>query len=150
MEKMKQLILLSLRNYSVRLWAEKIVDFSPDDYSKVESIFSFVVEHSRYVQDPVGLELLKSPEVSLQVIEVGGYPALDCDDATILIGSLIMSVGIRYALRAVSFNGEFTHVYGLAFVREQGWLPLDFVVAKRGGEIGGEPQGVVKIKDMEV
>lgn len=135
MEKMREIINLSLRRYYVRLWAEKIVDFAENDYEKVESVFNFILDHSRYVSDPVGLELLKSPEVSLQIIEVGGYPALDCDDATILIGSLLMSVGIPYALRSVSFNKEFSHVYGLAYVKDRGWLPVDFVVGKRGGEL---------------
>jgi hypothetical protein len=150
MEKMREIINLSLRNYYVRLWAEKIVDFAENDYAKVESVYKFVLEHSRYISDPVGLELLKSPEVSLEIIEVGGYPALDCDDATILIGSLLMIVGIPYALRAVSFDDEFSHVYGLAYIMNQGWLPVDFVVGKRGGELGEEPKGITKVKDVEV
>ena len=151
MEKMRQIILASIRNYQVRLWAEKLIDFAPDDFEKAEKIYNFIVNNCRYVQDPVGLELLKTPPVSLQAIEVGGHPALDCDDATILIGSLIMSIGIPFALRAVSFNNdEFSHVYGLVYIKDRGWVATDFVVGKKGGYFGDEPQGITRIKDMEV
>ena len=150
MEKMRQIILSSLREYYVRVWAEKIIEFASDDYSKVEKIYNFVVNNCRYVQDPVGLEFLKTPIVSLQAIESGIHPALDCDDATILIGSLIMSIGISYALRAIAFDEEYSHVYGLFYTNEKGWTPIDFVVGKKGGFIGDEPEGVTMIKDLEV
>lgn len=150
MNLMKQIINASIRKYYVRRWAEKIVDFAEDDYSRAEAIFDFVVSYCQYVQDPVGIEMLRTPIVSLQLIEVGDSPALDCDDATILIGSLLESIGIPFALRAVSFNNdEFSHVYGLCRVRNT-WTPIDFVVGKKGGEFGEEPTGIRKIKDMEV
>jgi len=149
MKKMSQIIIDSIHDYRVRVWAEKLIGYSSDDFSKAEEIFYFLVNHCRYVQDPVGLEMLKFPMVSLQQIEVGGCPALDCDDATILIGSLLMSVGIRYALRAVSFNEEYSHVYGLAYLNKK-WTPIDFVLGKKGGEFGSEPPGVARIKDMIV
>ena len=150
MEKMRQIILDSLRNYQVRLWAERLIDFAPDDFEKAENIYNFVVNHCRYVQDIVGLELLKTPIVSLQQLEVGGSPALDCDDATILIGSLIMAIGIPFALRAVAFNEEYSHVYGLVYAKDRGWIPADFVIGKKGGYMGEEPEGITRIKDMEI
>lgn len=151
MEKMKQIINASIRQFYVRQWAEKIIGFEEDDYSRAEAIFNFVVSHSRYIPDPVPFELLKTSIVSLQLIEVGSSPAIDCDDATILIGSLVESIGIPYALRAVALdNGEYSHVYGLCKIKDRGWIPADFVVAKKGGEFGEEPPGITKIKDMEV
>jgi hypothetical protein len=148
--KMKEIILASVRNYYVRLWAERIVGFAQDDYEKSEVIFNFIVNNCRYLNDPVGIELLKTPIISLQLIEIGGSPAIDCDDAAILIGSLVMSIGIPYALRAVSFNDDFSHVYGLVQTKEKGWVPVDFVVGKKGGRIGEEPPGITKIKDEVV
>jgi len=150
MEKMRQIILDSIRNYQVRQWAENIIEFAHDDYEKAEKIYNFVVNNCRFVQDPFGLELLKTPPVSLQTLQVGGNPALDCDDATILIGSLVMSIGIPYALRAVAFNDEYSHVYGLVYIKDRGWVAADFVVGKKGGYLGDEPQGITRIKDMEV
>ncbi len=151
MELMRRIIVDSIRSYYVRRWAEKIVDFAPDEYSKAETIFDFIVSKCRYVQDPIGLELLKTPQVSLELIEVGDSPAIDCDDATILIGALTESIGLPYALRAVSFNNdEFSHIYGLVKIAEKGWIPMDFVVGKKGGYMGDEPQGITRMKDMEV
>jgi len=151
MDRMKQIIVNSLRSYYIRRWAEKIVDFAPDEYSKAETIYDFIVSKCRYIQDPVGLELLKTPQVSLQLIEVGDSPAIDCDDATILIGALVESIGLPYAIRAVSFNNdEFSHIYGLVKIIEKGWIPMDFVVGKKGGYMGDEPQGITRMKDMEV
>ncbi len=150
MEKMKELIQGSLRSYYVRRWAERIIDFAESDFNKSETIFNFVVNHCRYVHDPVGLELLKTPNVSLELIEVGSSPAIDCDDAAILIGSLNMSIGIPYALRAVSFDDEYSHVYGLVYIKDKGWIPADFVLGKKGGYLGDEPIGITKIKDMEI
>ncbi len=147
---MKNIINASVRSYYVRRWAEKITEYTDDDYSRAEAIFNFVVSHCRYVPDPVGIELLKGPEVSLQLIEVGSQPALDCDDSTILIGAIAMAIGIPYALRAVSFNEEYSHVYGLVKIKDRGWIPIDFVIGKEGGDFGDEPPGIVAIKDMEV
>jgi hypothetical protein len=147
---MRNIINASVRSYYVRRWAEKITEYADDDYSRAEAIFNFIVSNSRYVPDPVGLELLKSPEVSLQLIEVGNQPAMDCDDSAILMGALMMAVGIPYALRAVSFNEEYSHIYGLVKIKDRGWIPIDFVVGKKGGEFGDEPEGIVAIKDMEV
>lgn len=154
MDRMRRIVLASIHNYYVRLWAEKIIDFASEDYSKAENIYNFVVNNCRYVQDPVGLELLKTPVVSLQLIEVGGSPAVDCDDASILLASLAMSIGIPSALRAVSSEprsfDEFSHVYVLFYIKDRGWVPADFVVAKKGGYLGDEPEGITKIKDMEI
>ncbi len=151
MQLMKNIILSSIRNFYIRSWAERLIDHEVDDYERVRSIYNFIVNHCRYVQDPVGLELLKTPIVSLQLIEAGGSPAIDCDDAAILIGSLVMAIGIPYALRAVNFNhDDFSHVYGLVYIRDHGWVPVDFVVGKKGGYIGEEPEGITQIKDMEV
>lgn len=147
---MRRIIIDSTRDYSIRQWAEKITGYAGDDYEMAEAIFNFVVSNCRYVPDPVGMELLRVPQIPLQIISVGDQPALDCDDATILIGALTMAVGIPYALRAVSFNEQFSHVYGLVNIKERGWIPVDFVVGKHGGEFGEEPKNILAIKDMEI
>jgi hypothetical protein len=151
MNRMRQIIIDSIHNYYVRMWAEKLIGYATDDYEKVESIYNFIVNHCRYVQDPIGLELLKTPIVSLETLEMYQSPAIDCDDGTILIGSLVMSIGVPYALRAVGFNNDdYSHVYGLVYFNDKGWVPVDFVVGKKGGVMGEEPKGITKIKDMEI
>lgn len=127
---MSDMINQSIKNYYVRRWAEKIVERSAeDDLSKVLSVYHFLEKHTQYLKDPFGIELLKSPVVSLQLIEAGEIPSLDCDDLVILSLSLLKSIGFRVGMRAVSYTPEkvYTHVYGLVYVEPYGWLPFDLV-----------------------
>lgn len=145
---MKDLINRSLKNYYVRRWAEKIVDGITDDDEKVYAIYNFIYTNTRYLRDPYGLELLKSPEVALELIDVGERPALDCDDLCILSLSLLKSIGFPVALRAAGYdpNEPFSHVYGLVRVKGK-WTPIDLV---KGQGPGWEPPGKIMVMDMEV
>jgi len=79
MNKMKDIINSSIKDYYVRRWAEKIVENAgKDDYIKVDFIYNFLVSHVKYLKDPHHVELLKTPKVSLQLLEVGETPSLDC------------------------------------------------------------------------
>jgi transglutaminase-like putative cysteine protease len=130
MELMRKIINDSIRNYYVRRWAEKIIEKAgEDDLSKVQAVYDFLDSHTRYVKDPEGFELLKSPVVSLQLLDAGDIPALDCDDLVILSMSLLKSIGFRVGMRAVSYTPEkiYTHVYGLVYVKPYGWIPFDLV-----------------------
>jgi len=149
MIKMRNIINSSIRNYYVRRWAEIITDSLIDsDYEKVKAVYDFLATRTRYLKDPFGLELLKTPPVSLQLIEAGDRPALDCDDLTILSLSLLKSIGFPVALRAVSYHLDkrFRHIYGLVKVKNE-WIPFDLV--KLPG-LGREHPGVTRIVDMEV
>lgn len=149
MQKMKKIINDSVRNYYVRRWAEKIIEGSRrDDISRVTSIYNFLSQNTYYVKDPIDLELLKTPPVSLQLIEVGEKPGLDCDDLTILSLSLIKSIGMAVAMRATSYSLDkrFSHIYGLVKINNR-WTPFDLV---RDFGIGGEASGMTRVYDMEV
>jgi hypothetical protein len=145
---MKDIINLSLKNYYIRRWAEKIIDGITNDEDKVYTIYDFIYKNTKYLYDPYGLELLKSPEVALELIEVGEIPALDCDDLTILSLSLLKSVGFPVALRTAGYRLEepYSHVYGLVMVKKK-WIPIDLV---KGQGPGWEPPGKIMVRDMEV
>ena len=150
MNKMKDIINSSIKDFYVRRWAEKIVENAgKDDYTKVDFIYNFLVSHVKYLKDPHHVELLKTPKVSLQLLEVGETPSLDCDCMAILSLSLIKSIGIPVALRATSYkpDGKFSHVYGLVFIKSQGWVPFDLV--KFQG-LGWEAPNMIRVLDMEV
>ncbi len=150
MQKMAAIINWGVHQYYVRRWAERIVqDSEGDDFSRVNAIYEFLARATRYVKDPVNLELLKGPEVALKLIEVGEVPMLDCDCLTILSGSLIKSIGIPFALRATGYknDGILTHVYGLAKLSDEGWVPFDLV--KIMG-FGWEASGIIRLTDVEV
>lgn len=147
---MANIIRASSQNYYVRRWAEKMVQGidSSDSLGKVEAIFNYIKGNTSYLRDPQGTEFLKTPLVSLQLLEVGDRPLLDCDCLSILSLSLLKSIGFPVALRASSYksNGKFTHVYGMVKVGEN-WLSLDLV--KDFGP-GWEAPGVTKTMDLGV
>jgi len=150
MEKMKEIINESIRDYYVRRWAEKIIERAGQtDSGKLDAIYNFIYNQTNYVRDPFGLELLKTPQVSLQLIEIGEIPGLDCDDLAILSLSLLKSIGYPVALRAAGFGPDdrYTHVYGLVRVPKVGWVPFDLV---RGVGLGNEPPGIKRVWDVEV
>lgn len=130
MQLMADIINQSVRDYYVRRWAEKIIEHAgEDDFSRVFAVYDFLDRNVKYVRDPDGFELLKAPVVSLQLLDAGAIPALDCDDLVILSMSLLKSIGFRVGMRAVSYTPEkiYTHVYGLVYIRPYGWVPFDLV-----------------------
>lgn len=151
MNKMKNIINSSIRDYYVRRWAEKIVDRAGyNDLSKLQAVYSFLSVNTNYVKDPIDLELLKTPQVSLHLMEMGERPGLDCDDLTILSLSLLKSIGFRVGMRATGYKNheEFTHIYGMVFVKPYGWVPFDLV---RDLGLGNEaPMYKTAQRDMEV
>lgn len=100
---------------------------------QAEAVFNWVQSHTRYMKDPVGTELLRTPEVMLDGINRDGFAALDCDDYVVLLGSLLASVGIPVRAHKVGFTREpeeFSHIYLEAkvapgFCQEEKWMPLD-------------------------
>lgn len=147
---MGKIIRASSQNYYVRRWAEKIVQGvdEKDHAGRVEAVYNYIKRHSRYLKDPHGTELLKTPLVSLQLWEVGELPLLDCDDSSILALSLLKSIGFPVALRASSYkvDGRFGHVYGMVRVGQE-WVPLDLV--KDYGP-GWEAPGATRLMDLGV
>lgn len=151
MNRMGSIINSSIRDYYVRRWAEKIIERTEeDDSSRAQVIYDFLSNHTNYVKDPTGLELLKTPKVSLTLIERGEIPGLDCDCLTILSMSLLKSIGFRVGMRAVGYNsdGKHTHIYGMVLIRPYGWVPFDLV--KNLGLGNEAPLRKFQQKDMEV
>ncbi len=132
---MKNIIIESSQNPYVRRWAEKIVETAnEDELSKIRKLYDFLISKSNFLKDPYGFELIKTPTVSLSLLEIGERPQLDCDDYTVLSLSLLKSIGFQVAMRATSYreDSKFQHVYGLVFIKNYGWVPLDLTKPKMG------------------
>lgn len=133
----KQAVAFSLRQPEVRAQAESIVanEIERDERAEVEAIFRWVVEHFRYVKDPVGIELVKSPEISLREIHQSGQFQGDCDDVTALLAALLKAVG--YTVRAVTISvpgkgHQFRHIYLKVYLpKARKWLSLEGTARKR-------------------
>lgn len=102
------------------------------DYSGyVRALQHFVRDNIRYVPDVEGVEMLQTPVRTLQ-IRTG-----DCDDKSVLLASLLASIGLATRFIALAFNnGPFSHV--LTQVRlGTSWIPLETIID--GAEPGWFP-----------
>ena len=95
----------------------------PKDYlGEIKALFEWVQQHVRYTRDPVRVEVLHSARRMLQL------RAGDCDDMSIVLGSMLEAIGHSVRLVLTGSNplrrDKFTHIYIEVFYRGR-WLPLD-------------------------
>ena len=122
MRYMRDLIRAGRKHPDVRAKALSLVNGFPQKaYAReIRAIFNFVKNNIRYVRDTRGIELLHQPDKLLQ-IEQG-----DCDDKTILLCSLLESIGHPTRIEAIAQTNplSFGHVF-CATKLGNNWLPLD-------------------------
>jgi hypothetical protein len=92
---------ITLRTYANSIIRESSSD---DKESKINAIYRHIVENYNYLSDPEGVELIQTPQETMQV--KGG----DCEDLTILLNSLLENIGIKTYLVLTD-----THAYSLAY-----------------------------------
>lgn len=133
----RQAVNFAVRRPEIRRRAEYIVFgcAERDEYCEVTRIMKWVESHFRYVRDPLGLELVKSPEVSDAEIETQGRFQGDCDDVTAYVAALLKSVGyqVRAVVIAVPGKGEqFRHIYPRVYLpSRRNWLSLEMTAKQR-------------------
>jgi len=125
---MRHLTLFGLEDVKLRLFAEELVaKLAPHDYlSEYAAVLNWVRTNIRYSRDPSVVEQLKTPQV---VIETGTG---DCDEMSIVIGTLVASLGarVRYVAGAFKRDGNgrpsLSHVWCEALdPNAQAWVVLD-------------------------
>ena len=99
------------------------------------------------MKDPRHTELLQTPYVAFDKWEHGIVWDGDCDDYTILLTSLLSSIGYNVGFRAASYtpNKVLGHVYGLVQIYGD-WIPIDGI--KEGGFVGWEKDGITATKQI--
>lgn len=121
-----QLIRKGIENPRVRATAVKLIRncTSRDDACEIQAIFDAVktgnadvaalAQGFKYIADPKTLDFFQSAERSLAMCE-RGICGSDCDDHTILVASLLGSIGFTVGARAYGPSGAsgFTHVYAM-------------------------------------
>lgn len=92
---------------------------SVDD--RCQAIFGYMVDNTRYLLDPEGEQLIKSPARFIK----DGYG--DCKSYTMFIASCLHCLGIRCKVRFVNFDGsnQYTHVYPVAIDERGREIPMD-------------------------
>jgi hypothetical protein len=122
-QQMRGLVDAALRDPSTIRLATDIVRGVPafDDYSEAKALYEWVRGNIRFTKDPVGKEKLYPPADLLEI------RAGDCDDISMLLGTLLMAVGYPARLMTVAAAGsddQFSHVYVEGNVNGQ-WVAMD-------------------------
>ena len=108
-----------------------------DDAGEVQTIYDWVRRNIRFVKDPVSKEKLYPPQELLKI------RSGDCDDISMLLVSLLGTVGYPSRFVTISTNAqapnEFTHVYVETETPpgSGNWIPLD--AARLDSSFGTEP-----------
>lgn len=128
-------------HYIVRQLVEEICkDIRSKDYlSEILAIGHFVSSKTRYMRDPLTVELVKAPWIVIKEIYDGGTPNLDCDDMTALLAALLLSVGCRVRVVTAAFKNTFykgqrqySHVFVQAYEpKTKTWITVDPVAGEK-------------------
>jgi Transglutaminase-like superfamily len=91
-----------------------------DEYAEARTIYEFVRDRVRYVKDVHGVETLARASHTLKSLTG------DCDDQSVLLGSLLESIGhpVRLVVSGYSAPGVFEHVHLQVYVSSQ-WIDAD-------------------------
>lgn len=90
-----------------------------DGISEISALYEFVRDRIRYIKDIRGVETLHTAEMVLQNAQG------DCDDKTILLSSLLESIGHKTRIVAVGFSkNSFSHVYPEVLLNNE-WVTLE-------------------------
>jgi transglutaminase-like putative cysteine protease len=109
-----------------------------DRWGEVRSLFEWVRRNIRYTRDIFRVELLHTPRRMLEL------RAGDCDDMSILLGSMLLSTGHPVRLVLVGFRPHKPHIYSHIYpeVNVCGrWIPIDATVSQ---PIGWAPPALWK------
>ena len=103
-----------------------------DGAAQIRKLRLFLHDHTEFVRDPTGVELLQTPDYLLTQIRRGDIVAGDCDDLAMLAAALGMSIGLRARFVALG-RGRLEHVFTeLADPRTMHWTDLDLTRPRRG------------------
>jgi hypothetical protein len=103
----------------------------------------------RYVADPHSFDTFSTVNAIVNDCAAGSC-AGDCDDATILVGSLAAAIGFRVGARAWGRGknqaGDYQHVYAVAAIPKSGPWPRDYYGTALDTtvdrfDVGDEPDG---------
>lgn len=133
--------LLSDAVIAAALVAADLTNRASSAREEVRRVQLWVQRHIAYVLDPLKIELLQSPAVTLQ------RRRGDCDDQTVLLCALLSVLGYKARMVAVGFApSTYAHVYCEVNVDGQ-WLAAETI---KPWALGQEPNGVAATMRMVV
>lgn len=100
------------------------------EYRTFENVWTFVKYNLKYKPDRPGHERIKSPGALFK----SGYG--DCKSYSVAIGAILRAFSIPYRYRFASYdNGDFTHVYVIATMKNGEDVVLDAVHKRFDDEV---------------
>jgi transglutaminase-like putative cysteine protease len=124
----------AMKSAAIVRYANEIIEANrPRDLvGQIETIRLFLESWFRFVNNPIGVQRIRTPLDMIRDIETRGLVMGACDDAAVLAATLGMANGIEARFRAVAFSHQnvpdasapFTHV--IADLHDgAAWRPLD-------------------------
>lgn len=86
---------------------------------EAKALGQFVQSRVRYVKDPVGIEQLHDPLTLIEQME-RGVAVGDCDDMSLLLATMLLSIGHQPYFRTVRYKtktGPYNHIYVVVYDR---------------------------------
>jgi transglutaminase-like putative cysteine protease len=123
-------------NPRVRHLALSLVNgLNQKDYAgEIRALHAFVRDHVRYVQDTLDIETVHDTDRILNAMQG------DCDDKSIILAALLMSIGHPSRFVAIALSpGEYSHVLVETLIGTR-WVPLE---TTEPVEAGWYPSGVI-------
>ncbi len=139
---MADMIRKGSRSPAVRSLAVSIVYPYKTALEKLNALFNYVQRNVSYVRDNSIMEMIHSAPHQLSSYAQNGFYHGDCDDHTILLGSLLISVGYPVQIVIVRVGkspGPYNHVYLETLVRG-GWISMD--ATKKDSPMGWHPPAI--------
>jgi len=134
-----QFVKNSLRQSKIRLFTLSVLDrrgyLGRNASQAAQIIQDWVRENIAYIPDPIDVETVQTPGITLRV------KAGDCDDHVVLVSAMLQSVGIpvRYVVIGKD-RDSFSHIYTEALIGSR-WVAVDTTLA---GNIGTSANMPVK------
>ncbi len=105
---MRDMVQVFKRDVELRSFALSLVEGLPqkDHAGEINTLFEFVRDQIRYVQDINDVETLQTPDKTLEIGQG------DCDDKATLLATLLETIGFRTSFKLAGYHGnEYEHVY---------------------------------------
>lgn len=132
---MRSVVRQGKKNPAVRQAAVEITQGlrQKDWIGEVKALWSFVRDRIRYLKDIRGVETIQTPERTLENAQG------DCDDKSVLLASLLESIGHPTRFVAIGFTpGKYSHVYVETKIGNK-WISLE---TTEPVNIGWKPPGI--------
>lgn len=124
LEIMVKLVLQYRSNPVVRVTAQSLVKDCPnrDRVCQIKAIHAFVRDRIKYLPDVRDVETIQTPDYTLRM------GSGDCDDQSVLVASLVESVGMQARFLAIAVGGGgFSHVSSQVLLGTR-WVNLETIV----------------------